>query len=174
MHRSHFGSRYTLGCCGYAGLLWGAQFPELAHPCPQGHKDIYAYQVTTVNLGLGWQLLLDHVQTTKADIYHVHSVVLDFGQYSRTAIPVSKHTCCTIFGIFILFLGCLPCFFLQSGSVVLDCGHTPGEHSQCHNTPAAQIQKFMFNVLAQRQAQLHSCGVPPMLMHNSGMSRHAP
>ena len=111
MHRSHFGSRYTLGCCGYAGLLWGAQFPELAHPCPQGHKDIYAYQVTTVNLGLGWQLLLDHVQTTKADIYHVHSVVLDFGQYSRTAIPVSKHTCCTIFGIFILFLGCLPCFF---------------------------------------------------------------
>ena len=34
-----------------------------------------------------------------------------FGQYSRTAIPVSKHTCCTIFGIFILFLGCLPCFF---------------------------------------------------------------
>ena len=59
---------------------------------------------------------------------------------------MSKHTCCTIFGIFILFLGCLPCFFLQSGSVVLDCGHTPGQQSQCQNTPAAHIQnsKFFF------------------------------
>ena len=101
MHRSHFGSRYTLGCCGYAGLLWGAQFPELAHPCPQGHKDIYAYQVTTVNLGLGWQLLLDHVQTTKADIYHVHSVVLDLG-------------------------------------------NTPGQQSQCQNTPVARFLEYSF------------------------------
>ena len=43
-----------------------------------------------------------------------------------------------------MFLGLLPSFFLQSRSVVLDCGHTPGQHSQCFNTPATHIQHFMF------------------------------
>ena len=30
-------------------------------------------------------------------------------------------------------------FFLRSRSVVLDCGHTPGQHAQWHNTPTIHI-----------------------------------
>ena len=34
LHRSHFGSRYTLGCCGHAGLsLWGSIPPASPNLC---------------------------------------------------------------------------------------------------------------------------------------------
>ena len=46
-----------------------------------------------------------------------------------------------------MFLGFLPSFFLQSRSAVLDCGHTPGQHAQCHNTPTWHIQKVHAFVL---------------------------
>ena len=42
------------------------------------------------------------------------------------------------------FWVCCRLFFLQSRSVVLDCGHTPGQHAQCLNTPATHIQHFIF------------------------------
>ena len=29
VHRSHFGSRYRMGCCDHAGLFEGVQFPAL-------------------------------------------------------------------------------------------------------------------------------------------------
>ena len=29
LHRSHFGSRYRMGCCGHAGLFEGVQFSAL-------------------------------------------------------------------------------------------------------------------------------------------------
>ena len=29
LHRSHFGSRYRMGCCDHAGLFEGVQFPAL-------------------------------------------------------------------------------------------------------------------------------------------------
>ena len=35
-------------------------------------------------------------------------------------------------------------FFLQSRSVVLDWGHTPGEHAQCHKTRNSHIENFIF------------------------------
>ena len=38
-----------------------------------------------------------------------------------------------------LWVCCCLCF-LQSRSVVLDGGHTPGQHAQCLNTPATHIQ----------------------------------
>ena len=41
-----------------------------------------------------------------------------------------------------MFLGALPSFFLQSRSVVLDWGHTPGEHAQCHKTRHSHIVYF--------------------------------
>ena len=34
-------------------------------------------------------------------------------------------------------------FCSHSRSVVLDCGHTPGQHAQCHNPPAIHIHKFI-------------------------------
>ena len=43
-----------------------------------------------------------------------------------------------------MFLGALSSFFWQSRSVVLDWGHTPGEHAQCHETPNLHIQFFHF------------------------------
>ena len=43
-----------------------------------------------------------------------------------------------------MFLGFSPSFFLQSRSAVLDCGHTPGQHAQCLNTPATHIHHFIF------------------------------
>ena len=34
LHRSHFGSRYTLGCCGHAGLsVWGSIPPASPNLC---------------------------------------------------------------------------------------------------------------------------------------------
>ena len=69
---------------------------------------------------------------------------LGFWKYSSTACSVSYHTCCTIFGNFKYFWAVCPAFFLQSGSVVLDCGQTPPQHAQCHITLAAQVQVFIF------------------------------
>ena len=49
-----------------------------------------------------------------------------------------------------MFWKCVKCFwvccrlFFQSRSVVLDCGHTLGQHAQCLITPATHIQHFMF------------------------------
>ena len=37
------------------------------------------------------------------------------------------------------FWACCRLFILQSRYVVLDCGHTSGEHSQCHETPTSHI-----------------------------------
>ena len=64
-----------------------------------------------------------------------------------------------------MFLGCLPSFFLQSGSVVLDCGQTPPQHAQCHITLAAQVQVFSFffclgSCLVAQESHIHSI---PML-----------
>ena len=41
-------------------------------------------------------------------------------------------------------------FFLQSRSVVLDWGHTPGEHAQCHKTRNSHIEIFhvLFGLMA--------------------------
>ena len=40
--------------------------------------------------------------------------------------------------------GFVAVFFLQPRSAVLDCGHTPGQHAQCLNTPATHIHHFIF------------------------------
>ena len=69
---------------------------------------------------------------------------LGFWKYSSTACSVSYYTCCTIFGKFRCFWAVCRLFFLQSGSVVLDCGQTPPQHAQCHITLAAQVQVFSF------------------------------
>ena len=65
---------------------------------------------------------------------------------------------------FQMFLGCLPSFFLQSGSVVLDCGQTPPQHAQCHITLAAQVQVFSFfclgSCLVAQESHIYSI---PML-----------
>ena len=68
-----------------------------------------------------------------------------FRPYSKIACSVPKPTSCTNFwegGQ--MFLGALPSFFLQSRSVVLDWGHTPGEHAQCHKTRNSHIEKIHF------------------------------
>ena len=43
-----------------------------------------------------------------------------------------------------MFLGLLPSFVLQNKeTVVLNCGHTPGQHAQCLVTPIAHIKIFI-------------------------------
>ena len=42
---------------------------------------------------------------------------------------------------------------LQSRSVVLDYGHTPGQHAQCLNTPTTHIQMLLFYLV-------HGCRSP--------------
>ena len=61
---------------------------------------------------------------------------------SGPTLPSAKTHLLHDFFLSLMSLGCFAgAFFKHVGSVVLDGGHTPGEHSQCHNTPAAQIQK---------------------------------
>ena len=38
-------------------------------------------------------------------------------------------------------------FSHHAGSVVLNCGHTPGQHAQYHYTPAAEVQLFFLSWL---------------------------
>ena len=67
-------------------------------------------------------------------------------------------------------------FSHHAGSVVLNCGHTPGQHAQYHYTPAAEVQLFFLSWLmalpppntsatnkhVQQQVQLQ----PPELVFN--------
>ena len=57
-----------------------------------------------------------------------------------------------------MFLGLLLSFFLQSRSVVLDSGHTPGQHAQCQNTPNTRTQLFIFSgfMAAGPPARMHA------------------
>ena len=43
-----------------------------------------------------------------------------------------------------MFLGLLPSVFLQSRSVALDYGRTPGQNAQCLNKPTPYIQILCF------------------------------
>ena len=63
-----------------------------------------------------------------------------------------KHTCCTSLKTLKMLLGLLPSFFLQSRFVVLYLGHTPGQHTQCHNTLDAPFSNFHVSLSAYRQA----------------------
>ena len=75
----------------------------------------------------------------------VRVVCPGFGPYSRIACSVSKPTSCTIFWEGSDVSGRAAVFvFLQSRSVVLDWGHTPGEHAQCHKTRNSHIENFHF------------------------------
>ena len=47
-------------------------------------------------------------------------------------------------------------FSHHAGSVVLNCGHTPGQHAQYHYTPAAEVQLFFLSwLMALRPPPLH-------------------
>ena len=56
---------------------------------------------------------------------------------------MSKYIWYTCFEHSQMSLGLLPSFFLKSRSVVLDCGHSPGQHAQHHRAPTKHILVFI-------------------------------
>ena len=66
-------------------------------------------------------------------------------------------------------------FFGQARSVVLDGGHTPGQHVQCQNTPISHINfSYVFSgfMVAEPRAHIHAgnhglphCGLPQCELH---------
>ena len=81
-------------------------------------------------------IVQDHMISVQTHLLHV-----------CLSMPKSACVCCHL--------------FLHSRSVVLDCGHTPGQHAQCHNTPAAHLSEHGQKFLGSLPSFFLDCGHTP-------------